>query len=96
MCCLSASAQKHSFALSKTDFLLDGNKVKITCTFRGREMMHTDIGDKIVQAMCNELEDISTAESPPKMMGRMLLVVLSPTGKKKKEVAVKPTSTESM
>ncbi len=67
------------------DFLVGGNKVKITCTFRGREMMHPEHGEKIVQEMCQHLEDISTAESPPKMMGRMLLVVLAPAAKKKKE-----------
>lgn len=67
------------------EFLLDGNKVKVSCTFRGREMMHTEIGEKIVQSLCQRLEDISVAESPPKMMGRMMLVVLAPGGKKKKE-----------
>lgn len=67
------------------DFLTSGNKVKITCTFRGREMMHPEIGEKIVQEMCLHLEDIAVAESPPKMMGRMLLVVLAPGAKKKKE-----------
>ncbi len=67
------------------DFLASGNKVKITCAFRGREMMHSDIGEKIVRQMCQDLEDVSTSESPLKMMGRMLLVVLAPGGKKKKE-----------
>jgi len=67
------------------DFLTSGNKVKVTCTFRGREMMHPEIGEKIVREMCQHLEDISMAESPPKMMGRMLLVVLAPNIKKKKE-----------
>lgn len=75
------------------DFLTSGNKVKITCTFRGREMMHTEIGEKIVQDMCQHLEDISVAESPAKMMGRMLLVVLAPGAKKKKE-GVKQSLTE--
>ncbi|MDP1881151.1 MAG: translation initiation factor IF-3 [Parachlamydiaceae bacterium] len=76
------------------DFLTSGNKVKITCTFRGREMMHPEIGDKIVREMCRQLEDISMAESPPKMMGRMLLVVLAPSTKKKKEGGVKSSSEE--
>lgn len=67
------------------EFLISGNKVKITCTFRGREMMHPEIGEKIVQTMCQQLEDVSIAESPAKMMGRMLLVVLAPGAKKKKE-----------
>jgi translation initiation factor IF-3 len=67
------------------DFLISGNKVKITCTFRGREMAHPQMGEKIVQDMCKQLEDVSIAESPPKMMGRMLLVLLVPGAKKKKE-----------
>ena len=41
------------------EFLTGGNKVKITCTFRGREMMHTEHGEKIVQDMCHQLEDVS-------------------------------------
>ena len=76
------------------DFLTGGNKVKITCTFRGREMMHPEIGEKIVREMCQSLEDISTSESPAKMMGRMLLVVLAPGGKKKKEGVKQGPTTE--
>lgn len=76
------------------DFLASGNKVKVTCTFRGREMMHPEIGEKIVREMCQELEDVSTPESPPKMMGRMLLVVLAPGSKKKKEGAKQGSTTE--
>lgn len=76
------------------EFLAGGNKVKITCTYRGREMMHTQIGEKIVQEMCQKLEDVSIAEAPPKMMGRMLLVVLAPGAKKKKEVAKGPVQDE--
>lgn len=75
------------------EFLTEGNKVKITCTFRGREVMHPETGEKVVRQMCDELEDVSVMESPPKMMGRMLLVVLAPGAKKKKEGA-KPSSTE--
>lgn len=67
------------------DFLTEGNKVKISCVFRGREMMHPEIGEKIVKEMCQALDEVSLAESPPKMMGRMLQVVLAPCAKKKKE-----------
>lgn len=67
------------------DFLLHGDKVKVTCTFRGREMMHPEFGEKLVQKFCQDLEDIAVCESPPKMMGRTLLVVLAPGAKKKKE-----------
>lgn len=71
------------------DFLTGGNKVKITCVFRGREMMHPEIGEKIVREMCRALEDVAIIESPPKMMGRMLLAVLAPGAKKKKEGTTK-------
>lgn len=76
------------------DFIEKGNKVKITCMFRGREMAHTDLGEKIVQKLCNDLEDIATPEAPLKLLGRTLLVVLAPGGKKKKEATPK-SSTES-
>lgn len=73
------------------EFLLHGDKVKVSCMFRGREMMHPEIGEKIVQKVCQDLEDISMPESPPKLMGRLLLVVLAPGSKKKREGS-KPTT----
>lgn len=73
------------------EFLAKGNKVKITCTFRGREMVHTEIGEKIVRKMVEDLDDFATAESPAKMLGRTLGVVLVPSVKKKKD-APKPAA----
>lgn len=72
------------------EFIAKGNKVKITCTYRGREMIHTEFGEKLVKKMCDELDDIAAAESPPKLLGRTLGVVLMPSVKKKKE-AQKPS-----
>lgn len=79
------------------DFIAQGNKVKVTCTFRGRELAHTEIGEKIVLKLCEEIEDIATPESTPKMLGRTLTVILAPGAKKKKEVSkhvMKSDSTE--
>ncbi len=67
------------------EFIAKGNKVKVTCTFRGREMAHPAIGEGLVKRICDELEEVATSESPAKMFGRMLTVVLAPGGKKKKE-----------
>ncbi len=67
------------------DFLAKGDKVKITCTFRGREMAHTDLGEKVMEQVCKDLEDVATTESPLKLLGRMLIVVLAPGAKKKKD-----------
>lgn len=65
------------------EFIEKGNKVKITCTFRGREMAHPEFGEEVVKKFCDSLEDIATAEAPGKMLGRTLIVVLAPGGKKK-------------
>jgi translation initiation factor IF-3 len=72
------------------EFLEKGNKVKITCTFRGREAAHPELGEKIMQKLCEDLEDIATPEAPLKMFGRSLLVVLAPGAKKKKETTKEP------
>ncbi len=74
------------------DFLDKGNKVKVTCTFRGREMAHTEIGEKLMEKFCADLEDVAMVESPMKLMGRMLIAVLAPGAKKKKDGKA-PTST---
>jgi translation initiation factor IF-3 len=65
------------------EFIVKGNKVRVTCTFRGREMMHPEFGERIVRRICDDLSDIASPESPAKMLGRNLSVVLAPGGKKK-------------
>lgn len=66
------------------DFILKGNKVRISIMFRGREMLHINLGEKVVRDFCTELSDIAQIESTPKMMGRTITTVLSPNGKKPK------------
>ena len=65
-------------------FLEEGDKVKISCVFRGREMMHPEFGDRILSKLSQDLEEISTCEAPAKMFGRMMTMVLAPAAKKKK------------
>lgn len=65
------------------EFIQKGDKVRITCVFRGRELMHPEIGKKAVEKFCEDLSDIATAESEAKLMGRNLSTVLAPGGKKK-------------
>lgn len=76
------------------DFIAKGNKVKVTCTFRGREMVHPEIGEKLVRKICDDLEDVATSEAPLKMLGRILTVVLAPGSKKKKETSKLPNQPE--
>jgi translation initiation factor IF-3 len=67
------------------EFIAKGNKVKVTCSFRGREMMHPEIGRKLVEKFCQELEDVAMLEAPISFLGRFLIAVLAPGTKKKKE-----------
>jgi translation initiation factor IF-3 len=71
------------------EFIEKGNKVKITCMFRGREMMHSELGKRVVEQMCENLEDIASPESALKQMGRTLTVVLAPSGKGSKKAKSK-------
>lgn len=75
-------------------FVAEGNKVKLTCVFRGREMVHPEIGERLVEKFLRDLEDVASTESDPKLMGRFLTVVIAPapTSKKKKEVPSRPAS----
>jgi translation initiation factor IF-3 len=59
-------------------FLEERDKVKVTVTFRGREMAHQELGYKLIQKVIASLADVSTVESPPRPEGRMLLTVLMP------------------
>jgi translation initiation factor IF-3 len=76
------------------DFIVKGNKVKVTCMFRGREMAHPEVGEKLMRKFCADLEDIATLEAPLKMLGRILTVVLTPGAKKKKENSKQTTQPE--
>jgi len=71
-------------------FLEEGDKVKIVCTFRGREIVRPERGRQHIEKMLQLLEDVAIVEVPPKMFGKMLSVVLAPGAKKKKEVSTKP------
>ena len=71
------------------EFLTKGNKVRITCMFRGREMLHLNLGIKVIEQFCTDLSDVSIVEAPPKLMGRSMSTTLAPSGKRPK-VASEP------
>lgn len=74
------------------DFLEKGNKVKITCMFRGREMAYPQLGQRVVGRMCEGLQEVAHVEAPAKMMGRSMICVLAPQpakGKKKEKLDAK-------
>ncbi|MGH1376031.1 MAG: translation initiation factor IF-3 [Alphaproteobacteria bacterium] len=59
-------------------FLSDGNKVKVSMRFRGREMAHQDIGRELFSKMCEELEELCVIELHPKFEGRQMIMILGP------------------
>ncbi len=59
-------------------FFEDGDKVKVTLRFRGREMAHQDLGAKLLQKVRAETEGIAKVESHPKIEGRLMVMVLAP------------------
>lgn len=60
-------------------FLEDGNKVKITVRFRGRELAHRDIGAQQCMVLADALKEVGGIEMPPRMDGRQMFMVLAPT-----------------
>lgn len=63
-------------------FLKAGAKVKVTIMFRGREMVHTDIGLDLLKKLAEEISEYGTVESSPKQDGRNMIMILVSTGKK--------------
>lgn len=66
-------------------FLEKGNKVKVSLFFRGREMAYPELGEKVMQRMCEGLGDLGAVEAPSKLMGRALIAVISPKAQKGKK-----------
>lgn len=59
-------------------FLKKGDKVKLTIMFRGRELVHPHLGEKLLRRMADELADIGEVESQPNLDGRNMVMMLAP------------------
>ena len=64
-------------------FLGEGNKVKLTIMFRGREMAHPELGLRILNKIAEDVAEIAIVESSPRQDGRNMTMVLHPTKKPK-------------
>lgn len=72
--------EKHDYEVKMRNarrFLEDGNKVKVTMRFRGREMAHQEIGMERLTQMKEELADVGKVDLEPKLEGRQMIMVLS-------------------
>lgn len=59
-------------------FLDEGNKVKVTMFFRGREIVHNDMGMKILQSVSEEVGESANVEQAPRFEGRAMFMILAP------------------
>ncbi len=62
-------------------FILDGDKTKISVRFRGREILNSDMGLKLLNKITTELENLAQVDQEPSLEGRQLMMVLSPLKK---------------
>jgi translation initiation factor IF-3 len=60
------------------DFIGEGDKVKVTLRFRGREMAHQDLGLKVLDRIRTELAETTKVESMPRLENRQMIMVLAP------------------
>jgi translation initiation factor IF-3 len=72
---------EHDYQFKKRhveDFLKNGWKVRATVRFRGREMLHTDLGRNLLSRLRDDLEEIADVEQPPRMETRIMSMTLAP------------------
>ncbi len=79
------------------EFLEDGHKVKATVMFKGREILHKELGEVLLQRFIDALADVSKVDQPMRMEGRFLGVMLAPESKKapKKKESLKTDAAEA-
>jgi len=78
---LRPNIEDHDFnvkARNARRFLEAGDKVKATIMFRGREITHPDLGEKLLNRLANQLMEISAVEKNPKVEGKNMTMILTP------------------
>ena len=69
----------HDYEFKKRNarkFIENGDKVKVTIRFRGREFNRQELGENVLKKLASEMEDIAKVETEPKMLGRQMIMVL--------------------
>jgi len=83
---MSYKIGEHDYMVRKKQavkFLSSGDKVKFSMLFKGREVTHSDVGREIMLKMAGELEENGTLDAPPKVMGRQMIMMISPKAQQK-------------
>ena len=82
---LRGKTEEHDFQFKLRNikrFLEDGDKVKILIMFKGREITHTELGMSMLKRVAEELKDMATIETAPKLEGRSMTMVVAPAPQK--------------
>lgn len=78
---LSSSIEEHDFNFklkNAVKFLKDGDKVKVSIKFRGREMNYTSLGQQILERFADAIDEFAVVERKPKLEGRNMFMILNP------------------
>jgi len=78
---LRPNIEDHDFEVKAKNairFLKDGDKVKATIIFRGREIVHTQLGQQLLKRLAENVKDYSTIERQPKLEGKNMVMILAP------------------
>jgi translation initiation factor IF-3 len=81
---LRPRTEEHDYAVKIRkirEFLGEANKARVTVTFRGREMSHRELGQKVLQRVIDDSREYAVIESAPRMEGRQLFMILAPNPK---------------
>lgn len=82
---LRSKTEEHDFQFKLKNirkFLGDGDKVKVTIVFKGREITHTNLGMGMLKRVAEEIKDVSVIEYAPKLEGRTMIMVVAPAAAK--------------
>lgn len=78
---LSPTIEEHDFDFKLKNaykFLKDGDKVKVTVKFRGREMNHTSLGTEVLEKFAEGIDEVGVVERKPKLEGKSMIMILNP------------------
>jgi translation initiation factor IF-3 len=78
---LTPSIGDHDYQVKLTNvkrFVADGNKVKVTLRFRGREFSHKEIGEKLLNRLLEDVKGIAKCDGSPQLEGRQMMMIISP------------------
>lgn len=78
---LTPAIEDHDFNFKLKNaykFLQDGDKVKVSVKFRGREMNHTSLGEKILEKFAQSIEEVGVVDKKPKLEGKSMVMIINP------------------